>query len=92
MRKLITSKYKCSLCGKEFDKDNIILKEKNAPLCEKCYEKSISGEIEEEKSSLDAIIKGFEAVRLRMMAKGNFTEEVNEALIRCTEVVRKELG
>ncbi|MBR5356282.1 MAG: hypothetical protein IK121_05120, partial [Lachnospiraceae bacterium] len=41
MKKLITPKYRCSLCGKEFDKDNIVLKEKDLPLCEKCYEESV---------------------------------------------------
>ena len=92
MKKLITPKYRCSLCGKEFDKDNIVLKEKDLPLCEKCYEESVKAEIEAEKSSLEKIFGGFNDARLRMMKMAEFTDEANKAFVLCEEVVRRELG
>ena len=84
--------YTCSACGQTFDKDNIVLKRKDAPLCEKCYEKTIEKSIEEDQTARNAILKDFENIRLRFMSEGAFTEEVNKCLVLCGEAVRKELG
>lgn len=89
---MIPVKYECKMCGKTFDKDNIIWKTKDLPLCEKCYQESIKTEIEDNKSILERILDGLEKGKLRMMEKAKYTEEANEAFVLCQELVRKELG